>query len=100
MFDVAYSKIFLEWLEGLADPKARQVIVSRLKRVAGGNLGDISYVGDGVSEMRVHYGPGYRLYFVKRDESVILLLSGGDKGSQSRDIARAKMLAKQAGSLS
>lgn len=95
MIEVVYTDYFLRWLESLKDRKARQAIVSRLKRVAGRNLGDFASVGDGLSEFRIHYGPGYRLYYVKRGKAVVILLCGGDKGSQSRDIMRAKMLMQQ-----
>ncbi len=70
-------------------------ITSRLRRVTQGNLGDVHSVGDGVSEMRIQYGPGYRLYFVRRGHDVIVLLCGGDKGSQRRDIERAKQIATE-----
>ena len=70
-------------------------ITRRLERVQRGNLGDIRPVGGGVSEMRISYGPGYRLYFVRQGTDIIVLLCGGDKGSQDRDVQRAKRLAKE-----
>lgn len=83
---------FAEWLGGLRDIVARRAIVKRLTRLAAtDHFGDAHSVGDGVSEMRFHMGPGYRVYYIVRDGAVILC--GGDKGSQDRDIARAKDLA-------
>lgn len=84
---------FEAWIDGLRDRRARLVISERLLRMEQGNFGDVSPVGDGVSEARIHYGPGYRLYFVQRGKEVIILLCGGNKGSQRRDIERAKQLA-------
>jgi putative addiction module killer protein len=71
------------------------VIVRRIARVAAGNFGDVRPVGGGVSELRIDHGPGFRVYFVRRGESLVVLLCGGDKGSQARDIARAKVLAEE-----
>ncbi|HZW15503.1 MAG TPA: type II toxin-antitoxin system RelE/ParE family toxin [Brevundimonas sp.] len=79
----------------LRDRTARAIIARRIDRVASGNLGDVKAVGDGVSELRVDHGPGYRVYFVRRGQSVIVLLCGGDKSSQAKDILRAKALAQE-----
>ena len=76
-------------MQRLRDDRAVVRITARLRRVAQGNLGDVRSVGDGVSEMRIHHGQGYRLYFIRRGSEVIVLLCGGDKGSQCRDINRA-----------
>jgi putative addiction module killer protein len=95
MFEVLQTDEFEAWLEGLRDRQARSLIAKRIVRVQSGLLGDAKPVGDGVSEMRVHHGPGYRLYFVRRGQVVIILLCGGDKGSQARDIERAKEMAKE-----
>jgi len=95
MFEVLQTDEFEAWLEGLRDRQARSLIANRIVRVQSGLLGDAKPVGDGVSEMRVHHGPGYRLYFVRRGQVVIILLCGGDKGSQARDIERAKEMAKE-----
>jgi putative addiction module killer protein len=95
MLEVIYTETFLEWLKRLRDRNGRQVIVARLKRAAEGNLGDIASVGDGLSEFRIHYGPGYRVYFVRRGHKVIVLLNAGDKSTQERDILRAKLMAEE-----
>jgi putative addiction module killer protein len=79
----------------LKDERARGVIFARLDRLAYGRHGDVEPVGDGVSELRIHYGPGYRVYFQRRGNLIIVLLCGGDKGSQNRDIRVAKRLAKE-----
>ncbi|MGH6972961.1 MAG: type II toxin-antitoxin system RelE/ParE family toxin [Caulobacteraceae bacterium] len=95
MIEVRQTAEFSRWLTELKDAKARARIAQRLLRVALGNLGDARPVGEGVSELRVHYGPGYRLYAVRRASEVIILICGGDKTSQTRDIVRAKALAKE-----
>jgi len=87
---------FRDWLNSLRDRKGRLRIDDRLKRLASGNAGDTKPVGDGVHELRVHFGPGYRVYYLWRDGVIIILLIGGDKGSQARDIAKAKQIAKEA----
>ncbi len=85
---------FDKWLKKLRDDGARAKILVRLKRLELGNPGDVEPVGDGVSEMRIDYGPGYRVYYTERGNELVVLLVGGDKASQDRDIARAKQLAK------
>lgn len=85
---------FDTWLENLRDCTAQATITKRLVMVTHGHFGDHASVGDGVSELRIHYGPGYRLYFTRRKGVVVILLLGGDKSSQSRDIARAKAIVK------
>jgi putative addiction module killer protein len=84
---------FNRWLRAMRDLRARTAILRRLDRVREGNLGDVKRIGDGVSEMRLDVGPGYRVYFTRRGNTVILLLCGGDKSSQARDIELAKRLA-------
>lgn len=86
---------FANWLQGLRDEKGLRTIRARIARLEAGLMGDIKSVGDGVSEVRIDFGPGYRLYFTRRGADLILLLCGGDKGSQPRDIAKAKELAAQ-----
>ncbi len=86
---------FDEWLRGLRDAKAKARILARIASAAHGNFGDCKLVGQGVSEMRVHVGPGYRVYFARRAKLVYVLLCGGDKSTQDRDIERAKLLARE-----
>lgn len=86
---------FADWLEGLRDRQARARILMRIDRAEDGNYGDCEPVGEGVSEMRIHYGPGYRVYFVERGKEVVILLAGGTKRTQKKDIVRAKLLAAQ-----
>ena len=86
---------FSRWLKNLKDLQAKAAIVLRLKQVQAGRLGDVKSVGGGVSELRWHLGPGCRLYFCRRGEQIILLLAGGDKSTQQRDILRAQLLAKE-----
>ncbi len=93
MFQVVQSETFRQWIRGLRDREALDRINARLRRILNGNLGDVRAVGDGVSEMRINYGPGYRIYFIREGMTVVVLLSGGDKDTQSRDIERAKRLA-------
>jgi putative addiction module killer protein len=92
-WSVEQAPEFEAWLRGLRDPPTRAVIARRIRRLALGNFGDVKSVGGGVSELRIDHGPGFRVYFVRRGERLIVLLCGGDKGSQSRDIERAKSLA-------
>lgn len=95
MIEVRQTKIFADWLAALRDVKARLRIAARIVRLEGGNAGDVKPVGEGVSEMRIAYGPGYRVYFVAQGKTVVVLLCGGDKSTQAADIARAKTLAKE-----
>jgi putative addiction module killer protein len=83
-----------KWLKKLRDSRAKALIYSRIGRLAKGNPGDAAPVGDGCSELRIHYGPGYRVYFKDTGKEIIILLCGGDKSSQQTDIAKAKELAK------
>ncbi|WP_375571234.1 type II toxin-antitoxin system RelE/ParE family toxin [Seohaeicola saemankumensis] len=96
MFEVRQTAVFEAWIDGLKDMRAIARIEVRLRRLSLGHLGDAKSLGDGVSEMRIDYGPGYRLYFTRRGERIVILLCGGDKKRQSDDIARAKQLAKEA----
>ena len=90
MYTILRSDAFAEWLDRLADERAKARIAVRIISAEKGNFGDCAPVSDGISEMRVHFGPGYRLYFTRRGRVVYLLLCGGDKSSQKRDIQRAK----------
>ena len=93
VFEIIESATFKRWIEGLRDRRAVARISARLRSISIGNLGDTRSVGNGISEIRIHYGPGYRIYFVREGETVIVLLCGGDKDSQQRDIRRAGRLA-------
>jgi putative addiction module killer protein len=95
MLVVKQTEEFSDWLRGLRDPRAKARIADRIERAAGGNLGDVRPVGDGVSEMRIHHGPGYRVYFIHRGETLVILLCGGDKDTQTRDIKQARRIAKE-----
>ena len=95
VIEVRQTAIFVKWLDALRDAQARQRIVVRIRRLELGNPGDIKPVGEGVSEMRISHGPGYRLYFTRSGETIVILLCGGDKSSQARDIAIARQLAKE-----
>ncbi len=95
MIEIRQTVVFADWLDGLRDAVAVKRIKQRLARVQIGLFGDAKSVGDGVSELRVDHGPGYRVYFTRRGDVVVILLCGGDKGSQKRDIARAKDINKE-----
>ena len=93
MFVVLRTDEFAGWLDDLKDSKTRARLLRRLEKEEQGNLGDVAAVGDGVSEMREHFGPGWRMYFVQRDDVLIVMLGGGDKSTQAKDIVKAKKLA-------
>ena len=95
MLEVQKTDEFNEWLSNLADQKAQAKIASRIERLGLGNPGDVKPVGEGISEMRVTYGPGYRVYFKRTDKTIVLLLCGGDKSTQQKDIKRAKEIAAE-----
>jgi len=95
MREVRQTDLFASWMEALSDRRAVERIAQRIVRLQSGLLGDVKPVGDGVSELRVDHGPGYRVYFVQRGQVLIILLCGGDKGSQRRDIQRAKAIAAE-----
>jgi len=94
MIQVEITDEFDKWLRRLRDLQAKERILERIRRLRDGNAGDVKPVGKGVSEMRISYGPGYRLYFTQRGKALILLLCGGDKSSQKADIARAMAMVK------
>ncbi|MCC7184201.1 MAG: type II toxin-antitoxin system RelE/ParE family toxin [Rhodocyclaceae bacterium] len=88
------TAVFAQWLDGLHDIQARAKVQARIERLAAGNPGDVEPVGEGVSELRINYGPGYRVYYKKRGRELILLLAGGDKGTQAKDIKIALRLSR------
>ena len=94
MIEIRKTDTFARWIDGLRDLRTRARIQARIERLATGHAGDVQPVGEGVSELRIDYGPGYRVYLRKRGRSLIILLAGGDKGSQSRDIRTALRLAR------
>jgi putative addiction module killer protein len=94
LMEIKQTETFRTWEAGLKDRRARTIIATRLMRLSEGLLGDAPSMGAGVRELRIHYGPGYRIYFQKRGNMLIVLLCGGDKGSQPRDIETAKNLAQ------
>jgi putative addiction module killer protein len=95
MLEVRQTEIFDNWFKRLKDRKAKARVQARIDRLELGNFGDVAPVGEGISELRIHYGPGYRVYFVQYDLVVVVLLAGGDKSTQHADIKKAKELAKQ-----
>jgi putative addiction module killer protein len=97
MRTVLTTEVFDTWFAGLTDGRAKARVSARIRRAEEGNLGDCGPVGEGVSEMRIHYGPGYRVYFVQSGFEIVILLAGGDKSTQSKDIKGALKLAEQLG---
>ncbi|WP_346799104.1 type II toxin-antitoxin system RelE/ParE family toxin [Halomonas sp. Bachu 37] len=95
MVELIKTDAFDRWLHGLQDTRARAKILTRIRRLSLGNPGDVKPVGEGVSELRIPYGPGYRIYYITRGPIVVVLLCGGDKASQIRDIHQAKTIAAQ-----
>ena len=94
MLEIRRTDTFVEWIDKLRDLRARARVQARIERLAIGNPGDVKPVGEGVSEMRIDYGPGYRIYFTKRGREIVILLAGGDKTSQAADIKVALRLAR------
>jgi len=94
MIEIRKTQIFAQWIDALKDLRARARIQARIERLAMGNAGDVKPVGEGISELRIDYGPGYRVYYKKRGQTLIVLLVGGDKSSQTRDIKTALSLAR------
>lgn len=95
MIEVRKTEVFVRWLDDLRDVRARARVLARIERLAAGNPGDVAPVGEGVSEMRIHSGPGYRVYFTQRGRELVILLAGGDKSTQSADIRTALSLARE-----
>jgi putative addiction module killer protein len=93
MVEVRQTERFVRWLEGLRDLRGRAKVLARIERLIGGNPGDVRPVGSGLSELRINYGPGYRVYYLQRGTTLIILLAGGDKSSQVKDIDGALLLA-------
>lgn len=94
MVEIRKTNVFVQWLDNLRDMRARARVQARIERLASGNPGDVKPVGEGVSELRIDYGPGYRVYFRKRGRELIILLAGGDKSTQTSDIKTALRLAR------
>ena len=94
MIELRKTETYSKWIDALQDLKARARILVRIERLAAGNPGDAKAVGEGVSELRMDFGPGYRVYYTQRGKEIIILLAGGNKSSQSKDIAKAKELAR------
>jgi len=95
LFLIEQTERFKKWLQKLKDPIGKAALIRRLNRLKQGHAGDSKPIGDAIYELRVHAGPGYRVYYLHEDEQIILLLCGGDKGSQQRDIEQAKKLAQE-----
>jgi len=95
IIEILQTATFSKWLRKLKDSNAKARILARLAKMEEGSLGDVESVGQGISEARIHYGPGYRLYFIRRGNALIIMLAGGDKRTQSSDIKRAKLLAEE-----
>lgn len=94
MIEIRKTATYVNWLDSLRDISARARIQVRIERLAAGNAGDVKPVGGGVSELRINFGPGYRVYFTKRGQKLIILLAGGDKSTQQQDIKEALYLAQ------
>ena len=94
MLQIRKTNVYAEWIDNLRDLQGRARILVRVERLASGNPGDVKAISGGVSELRVHFGPGYRVYFSQRGDDILILLAGGDKRTQARDIQTALQLAK------
>lgn len=94
MPEIRKTEVYARWIDNLADIRARARILVRVERLASGNPGDVRSVGEGVSELKIDYGPGYRVYFKQQGQELIILLAGGDKSSQAKDIKQALSLAR------
>ena len=94
MIEIRQTDVYAQWLEKLRDRQAKARIAIRIRRLSLGNPGDVRPVGGGVSELRIDYGPGYRVYFLKQGVALVILLAGGDKSSQADDITKARNLAR------
>jgi len=94
MFEIRKTEVYARWIDNLADIRSRARILVRVERLASGNPGDVKPVGEGISELKIDYGPGYRVYFKQQGQELIILLAGGDKSSQAKDIKQALSLAR------
>lgn len=94
-FRIARTEAFICWFDAMRDRKGQTIIARRIERVAGGNLGDVKSLGGGLHELRIAFGPGYRIYFAFEGDVLVVLLTGGDKGSQKRDIAAARAMIEE-----
>ena len=94
MIRVEETDNFKKWMRDMKDRKARSIINARIRRLSLGNKGDTKYITDGISELRIDFGPGYRVYYIEENQTIIILLCGGDKSSQKRDIEEAKLIAQ------
>jgi len=94
MIEIQKTEVFARWIDGLADIRARARVLARIERLAAGNPGDVAPVGEGVSELRIDYGPGYRVYYKQFGEFFVILLAGGDKQTQTKDIKTALRLVR------
>ena len=94
MIEIRKTEVFVDWLDSLRDIRARVRILVRIERLAAGNPGDVKPVSEGVSELRIDYGPGYRVYFKQQGRELVILLAGGDKKTQAKDIKTALRLAR------
>jgi putative addiction module killer protein len=92
--EVRKTGAYAKWIDGLCDIRARARILARVERLTHGNPGDVEPIGEGVSELRIHYGPGYRVYFKQQGRKLVILLAGGDKRNQAKDIEKALSLAR------
>ena len=95
MIEIRQTEAYFHWFDSLHDRQARARINARIRRVSLGNFGDVKPIGEGVSELRIDFGPGYRVYFVQRGQTLVVLLAGGDKRTQDRDIKKALKLARE-----
>jgi putative addiction module killer protein len=94
MMEIRKTEVFVNWLDDLSDLNARVRVLVRIERLVAGNPGDVKPVGEGVSELRINYGPGYRVYYKLEGDAIVILLAGGDKSTQARDIKLALKLAR------
>lgn len=92
--EIRKTDVYAKWIDGLRDIHARARVMARIERLAAGNPGDVEPIGEGVSELRINYGPGYRVYYKQQGRELVVLLAGGDKSTQSRDIKTALRLAR------